>query len=88
MPVKRKPRTPRKTPRDPMVDRVAEIVAGKKEGAKTILARKLGLTQAAVSQWKAIPLARAIQIERLTNGKITIQEMRPDLFGKRKGGAE
>jgi DNA-binding transcriptional regulator YdaS (Cro superfamily) len=66
--------------RDPIVDRVAEIVAGQKKGALTILARKLGITQAAVSQWKKIPLARAIQIEALTKGKITRQEMRPDFW--------
>lgn len=66
--------------RDPMIDRVAEIVAGQKAGAKTILARKLGISQAAVSQWKKIPLARAIQIEALTNGEITRHQMRPDFF--------
>lgn len=63
-----------------MIDRVAEIVAGQKAGAKTILARKLGISQAAVSQWKKIPLARAIQIEALTNGEITRHQMRPDFF--------
>lgn len=68
--------------RDPLIDRVAEIVAGQKAGAKTILAHKLGISQAAVSQWKKIPLTRAIQIEKLTKGKITRHEMRPDFFGK------
>lgn len=67
-----------------MIDHAAELVAGQKRGAKTILARKLGITQEAVSQWKQIPTARAIQIERLTKGKITRHEMRPDFFGKDK----
>src|SRR5260370_6435886 len=47
------------------------------------LARLLGTTQSAVSQWKKkgrVPLRRALQIEALTGGQVTKEELRPDVF--------
>ena len=41
-------------------------------GSQVELARQLGMTQAAVAQWVAdekVPLYRAIQIERITDGQ-------------------
>lgn len=40
-------------------------------GTQTTLARLLGVTRGAVSQWRTagIPPGRAVQIERLTGGK-------------------
>lgn len=41
-------------------------------GSAKALAKELGVTESAVSQWwdKGIPPARAIEIEQLTNGEI------------------
>ncbi len=43
------------------------------------LAKKLNVTQGFISQWfvgkRQIPAFRAIQIERLTNGEVTIDEL-------------
>jgi DNA-binding transcriptional regulator YdaS (Cro superfamily) len=47
------------------------------------LARLLGISQSAVSQWKkkgSVPLRRALQIEALTGGQVTKEELRPDVF--------
>jgi len=47
------------------------------------LARLLGITPSAVSQWKIknrVPLRRALQIEALTGGQVTKEELRPDVF--------
>lgn len=53
-------------------------------GGKAVdLARLLGLTESAISQWKRIPPNRAIEIEEKTGGKVTRYELRPDFFGKR-----
>lgn len=51
-------------------------------GGKAVdLARLLGLTESAISQWKRIPPNRAIEIEEKTGGKVTRYELRPDFFG-------
>jgi len=47
------------------------------------LARLLGITPSAISQWKIknrVPLRRALQIEALTGGQVTKEELRPDVF--------
>jgi len=51
-------------------------------GTQGELAKQIGISQVAVSKWKknGIPPNRAIQIEQLTNGEITRQELRPDFF--------
>ncbi|ACK80167.1 Cro/Cl family transcriptional regulator [Acidithiobacillus sp. MC2.1] len=49
-------------------------------GGPTAVARLIGITKGAVSQWKAIPVDKAILIERATHGSITRQELRPDIF--------
>ncbi|MHB1564115.1 MAG: Cro/CI family transcriptional regulator [Leptospirillum sp.] len=49
-------------------------------GNQSILARSLGIKPQAVQQWIArgqIPIRRAIQIERLTDGKIRLDDMLP-----------
>lgn len=53
-----------------------------KYGGRVPLAKKLGVTPQAVFKWEKtqLPAARAIQIEQLTNGQITVRELRPDLF--------
>ena len=43
--------------------------------------RKLGVSQAAVSQWlRKVPAERVLAIERATDGKVTRHELRPDLY--------
>ena len=50
------------------------------------LARLLGITPAAVSQWVRVPYRRALQIEARTAGRVTREELRPDLFGPALAG--
>jgi DNA-binding transcriptional regulator YdaS (Cro superfamily) len=56
------------------IARAASIV-----GSATELARRLGVTKAAVSQWKrlGVPLAHCLAIERATNGAVTRRDLRP-----------
>ncbi|WP_018610201.1 transcriptional regulator [Uliginosibacterium gangwonense] len=46
------------------------------------LARRLGVTQGAVSQWlkgvRPIPIERCVEIEQATGGVVTRQELRTD----------
>jgi DNA-binding transcriptional regulator YdaS (Cro superfamily) len=52
-------------------------------GGKNVdLARLLGITESAVSQWKTVPPGRAIEIEEKTGGRVTRYELRPDYFGQ------
>ena len=51
-------------------------------GTNVDLAKLLGITESAVSQWKTVPPDRAIEIERKTKGKVTRYDLRPDYFGK------
>lgn len=53
-------------------------------GNASLLAQKLSeagtpITSQAITQWKRVPAARAIQIERITG--ISRHELRPDVFG-------
>lgn len=44
-------------------------------GNQADVAQVLGISQAAVSKWpKIIPLLRALQLEKLTNGKLKADE--------------
>ena len=59
-------------------------------GNQSILARKLEIKPQAVQQWISrgqIPLRRAIQIERITDGKIGMTEILPlTSIGKERTG--
>ena len=49
-------------------------------GNQSILARKLGIKPQAVQQWIVrgyLPIRRAIQIERITEGKIRFDDLLP-----------
>ena len=63
---------------------LAIAAAAKKGDRKTkgvvALARLLHLTPPAVSQWRDVPLARIIQIERKTG--VSRHKLRPDIFGR------
>jgi DNA-binding transcriptional regulator YdaS (Cro superfamily) len=50
-------------------------------GRNADLARLLGITPSAISQWVQVPYRRALQIEARTAGRVTRAELRPDLFG-------
>ena len=58
-------------------------------GRNADLARLLGISPSAISQWVRVPYRRALQIEARTAGRVTRAELRPDLFGApATGGAE
>jgi len=59
--------------------RVREIAS--KAGGVVALSKALGLSRAAVSQWKRIPIDRVMDVERLTG--VSRIELRPDVFGDR-----
>jgi DNA-binding transcriptional regulator YdaS (Cro superfamily) len=44
------------------------------------LAKQLGVTVGAVWQWRQVPAARVLDVERITG--ISRHELRPDVFGK------
>jgi DNA-binding transcriptional regulator YdaS (Cro superfamily) len=52
-------------------------------GSQQALATALGVTRAAVSQWKdpdrRVPAEHCLVIQRLTGGKVTCQQLRPDM---------
>lgn len=49
------------------------------------IAEAFGLTEVAVRHWcngtRRVPPERCLEIEALTEGLVTAQEMRPDVFG-------
>ena len=45
-------------------------------GTQVQLAKTLGITQAAVAQWREVPMLRQYQIERLTGGALKAQDTR------------
>ena len=51
-----------------------------KLGGPHAVGKMLGITGQAVSQWRRVPVDRAIAIERATNGAVTREELRPDIF--------
>jgi DNA-binding transcriptional regulator YdaS (Cro superfamily) len=56
---------------------IEEIVLA--AGGRAALARELGISKAAVSQWRRIPVGRALDVERLTG--ISRHRLRPDIYG-------
>lgn len=58
------------------IKRAAQIVGSQKE-----LARRLGVSKGAVSQWcaQSVPLDRCIPIEQLTSGAVRCEDLRPDV---------
>lgn len=52
-------------------------------GGQSALARKLGIKPQAVQRWCAtgiVPANRVLDIERVTEGTVTRNELRPDLY--------
>jgi DNA-binding transcriptional regulator YdaS (Cro superfamily) len=52
-------------------------------GGRAALARALGLTPTAVEKWSRlsrIPAERVLDIERVTQGRVSRYDLRPDLY--------
>jgi DNA-binding transcriptional regulator YdaS (Cro superfamily) len=51
-------------------------------GFKTVtdLAAALGIKPPSINQWRRVPAERAVQIEKVSGGKLPRHKMRPDLF--------
>ena len=62
---------------DPVLEKARQAAGGRNAD----LARLLGISPSAISQWVRVPYRRALQIEARTAGRVTRAELRPDLFG-------
>lgn len=49
-------------------------------GGAVALARKLKRTRQAIYAWKRVPLEHVHEIVRMTGGKFTLEQLRPDVF--------
>lgn len=56
---------------------VAEAVKG--AGGVAALARKLGISQPAISQWDRVPVERVKAVSEITG--MSPHQLRPDIFG-------
>lgn len=52
-------------------------------GGQARMAKALGITGPAIGQWvtglRQVPLERCVQIQRMTSGAVTMDDMRPDM---------
>ena len=53
------------------------LISGKR-GLRSQVARDLGITHGAVSQWRAVPAERVLEVERVTG--ISRHDLRPDIY--------
>ncbi len=55
-------------------------------GSQAELAQLVGVVPMAVTNWKrrGVPVEQAIAIEEALKGKVTRQELRPDIFGPKQ----
>lgn len=58
-------------------------------GGAAAVASEIGVTRAAVSNWKECPPKHVLTLERLSQGRVSRHEIRPDVFGpeEAKGAA-
>lgn len=65
-------------------------VASAMVGGTDALCRELKLSRQAVYKWRStgIPVKRAVQIERLTEGRIKASELCPEVFGDESDGTK
>lgn len=73
----------RRMERDPILLEAISAAGGPAE-----IGKQLGISHAAVAQWKRCPAERAIQLEKLTGGQVTRQQLRPDLYPETEEAAE
>jgi DNA-binding transcriptional regulator YdaS (Cro superfamily) len=64
----------------------ALIIAKQAVGNSRALAKMLGITAQALSQWKRVPHLRVLEVERLTG--VPRQLLRPDLYPPAREAAE
>ncbi len=53
-------------------------------GTQDALAAALGIKSPSISEWRKrgrVPAERCLAIEAATNGQVTREELRPDIFG-------
>jgi DNA-binding transcriptional regulator YdaS (Cro superfamily) len=48
-------------------------------GSASALARELGISKGAISQWKRVPADHCPDIESLTKGEVVCEQLRPDV---------
>lgn len=62
-----------------MIDATDPVELAKEKGGGTVaLARALGVTSQAISQWARIPAERVLEVERVTG--VSRHLLRPDLY--------
>ncbi|MEO1223347.1 MAG: Cro/CI family transcriptional regulator [Pseudomonadota bacterium] len=49
-------------------------------GGPAALARALGVSRQAISQWTRVPAERVLDVERACNGAVSRHELRPDIY--------
>lgn len=49
-------------------------------GGPAALGAILGISSQAISQWDEAPVARVLEIEKATKGKVARHELRPDIY--------
>lgn len=64
----------------PMMNNLDKAI--KHFGSKVKMARSLDVSPMVVYQWsvRKVPVERALQIEKVTNGDIKASDLRPDIF--------
>jgi hypothetical protein len=70
----------KKTPQNQHVEQAKEVMRElrSKRGALSQLAVELGVSAQAVHLWEVVPIARVLEVERITG--ISRRRLRPDFF--------
>lgn len=72
---------------EPLPDRGATALdrACAAMGSQQALATALDIRSPSISEWRTrgrVPAERCVEIERVTNGVVAREDLRPDVFGK------
>jgi DNA-binding transcriptional regulator YdaS (Cro superfamily) len=73
-----------------MLDHTKRAIAfagGPAQLARHIRAAGKPISTQAISQWLKVPAERVLIVEKATNGKVSREEMRPDVFNNVSGAA-